>query len=139
MGPLDVQGHVDFWWRAGLTSTKMYQSVLKGCPSLGKVKPDKACRALLAEMMKDVGDFQQMGKGAGWWNVYNIYDTCTDMPHLQGAPSSGELLAIKNAEHSATWVCGGRGTETNYFNRADVQKALHVNRTTKWGPDDDGL
>ncbi|CAE7563263.1 SCPL27 [Symbiodinium sp. CCMP2456] len=43
MGPFDVQGHVDFWWRTGLTSSKLYHSVQKACPSLGQAKPDGRC------------------------------------------------------------------------------------------------
>jgi hypothetical protein len=146
MGPLDVQGHVDFWWRHGLISTKIYQSALKTCPSLGKVVPDAACHKLLKEMQKGVGNFQDMGKGAGWWNVYNVYDTCSDMPHLKGSSRSWEPLSPhagphfgETVEHSATWVCGGMRTIASYFNRADVQKAIHVGRTTKWKPSDDAL
>jgi len=33
------------------------------------------------------------------------------------------------AEHSAAWYCGGVRAVEDYFNRADVQSALHVNRT----------
>ena len=43
MGPFDVQGHVDFWWRTGLTSSKLYRSLQKACPSLGRVEPDGRC------------------------------------------------------------------------------------------------
>lgn len=142
MGPIDVQGHVDFWWRVGLVSTKMYQSATKACPSLGKAAPDEACRRILSSMQQSIGNFQDMGKGAAWWNVYNIYDTCSDMPHLKGASrlhqqSSG--LLDSGPEHSAMWVCGGMKAITSYFNRADVQKAIHVERTTAWKPNDDGL
>merc|ERR1711971_528280 len=92
-------------------------------------------------MQKSVGNFQAMDEGAAWWNVYNIYDTCTDMPHqsfrsqryVQGRDLNGER------ENSATWACGGMQAITSYFNRADVQKAIHVNRTTAWKPNDNGL
>lgn len=112
---------------------------MKACPSLGKVAPDRACRTILQAMQKGVGNFQSMGKGAGWWNVYNIYDTCSDMPHLKGSGNRGEPQSSKTAEQSASWVCGGMRTITQYFNRADVQKAIHVGRTTKWVPNDDAL
>ena len=46
MGPFDVQGHVDFWWRTGLTSSKLYHSVQKACPALGQEKPDRRCMNL---------------------------------------------------------------------------------------------
>lgn len=129
MGPLDVQGHVDFWWRAGLTSTKMYNSVVQSCPSLGRVKPDEKCGKLLKEMRSRIGNPEKMGSGTSWWNVYNIYDTCSDMPHLASAQHS--------VEHSATWVCGGMRTIEEYFNRAEVQQAIHVPRTRGWKTSDD--
>jgi len=146
MGPLDVQGHVDFWWRSGLTSTKLYQSAMRACPSLGKLPPDTACRSILKEMQKCVGNFQEMGTGAGWWNVYNIYDTCTDMPHLRGndrikppSRTQWDLGSGETAEHSVSWMCGGMRAIADYFNRANVQNAIHVGRTSDWEPNDSGI
>merc|ERR1719210_2444137 len=126
----------------------MYESAMRVCPSLGKVPPDMACCTILKAMQKSVGNFQDMGKGAGWWNVYNIYDMCSDMPHLLSNEHEFQWLLCgtpwhqqlnETPEHSASWVCGGMLAITRYFNREDVQKAIHVGRTTKWTTNDDCL
>ena len=95
---------------------------------------------LLQHMKSRIGNFEELGAGAAWWNVYNIYDTCNDMPHLQRqGPSEAAKSKLSSFEHSATWVCGGIRALEDYFNRADVQDAIHVKRTTNWTVNDDGI
>eukprot|EP00928_Gymnodinium_smaydae_P007473 TRINITY_DN12687_c0_g1_i1.p1 TRINITY_DN12687_c0_g1~~TRINITY_DN12687_c0_g1_i1.p1 ORF type:complete len:234 (+),score=14.04 TRINITY_DN12687_c0_g1_i1:1-702(+) len=107
------------------------------CPSLGTVHPDEACRNVLKVVHKAIGNFQAMGSDAGWWNVYNIYDTCSDMPHMT---RHRRLMASgSDVETSATWVCGSMRAVKTYFNRADVQVALHVPRMDDWSPNDDDI
>merc|ERR1712070_652480 len=130
-GPMEVQARVTFWLRAGLISTKMYNSVMESCPSLGRVVPDEKCGKLLKDMRSRIGNPEKMDSGTSWWNVYNIYDTCTDMPHLGSVQHS--------VEYSETWYCGGMRTIEDYFNRAEVQQAIHVPRTYGWKISDDNL
>ncbi len=68
------------------------------------------------------------------------------MPHLRGSrrplwqtSAKWDAESGETVEHSASWVCGGMRAIADYFNRADVQKAIHVSRTTKWTPNDDAL
>ena len=68
-------------------------------------------------MKSRIGNFEELGTGAAWWNVYNIDDTCSDMPHLQRHGTSDTPLdkpkvavaktKLASPQRSATWVCGG--------------------------------
>ena len=68
------------------------------------------------------------------------------MPHLRGsgqrqppAITLQDLSASDPVQHTASWVCGGMRAISDYFKRADVQKAIHVGRTTNWVPNDDAI
>ena len=56
--PNDVQHHIDYFWRSGLTSNAMYERVNKACEGkLANPKPGDACDTALQDMLTSMGDF----------------------------------------------------------------------------------
>ena len=56
--PDDVQHHIDYFWRSGLTSNAMYERVNKACEGkLANPKPGDACDSALQDMLTSMGDF----------------------------------------------------------------------------------
>lgn len=78
-------------------------------------------------MSREIGDFTNSSLK---WDVYDIYDTCTDMPHASAPPPHRHWLGstdIRQAvEYEATWACGGLAATTTYLNLKSVREALHV-------------
>lgn len=93
-------------------------------------------------MDEAIGNFEDSGT---YWNVYDIYDTCSDMPHLsetrQRRSRSLHNRAARGSspEHSPFWYCGGFGALTKYMNMEVVKSAMHLppGLKRKWAPDAD--
>ena len=74
-----------------------------------------------------MGDFTT---GRQDWNVYDIYDTCSDMPHLSARRAATSAIPAERVyrdgtflgavEYSATWACGGMEVSGIYMNRPEV-------------------
>lgn len=133
--PEDAQHHVDFFHRASLTDDQMALSVRDACPDLAIVTPSATCTRALNAMLTSMGDFTSNTT----WNVYDIYSTCSDMPHLT-ANEGRRTGKAASGEQSATWYCGGDKATSIWMNLPAVQEALHVNtsRAKKpWAPERD--
>ena len=79
-------------------------------------------------------------------NVYEIYDTCSDMPHrrLQSATADTAREFVggdvkEAAEYQVHWACGGKRATEAYLDSAEVREAIHVTPTAlrKWGMETD--
>eukprot|EP00930_Biecheleria_cincta_P001866 TRINITY_DN102955_c0_g1_i1.p1 TRINITY_DN102955_c0_g1~~TRINITY_DN102955_c0_g1_i1.p1 ORF type:complete len:492 (+),score=46.59 TRINITY_DN102955_c0_g1_i1:196-1476(+) len=121
--PDDARHHVDYFYRAGLISERQYAGVHASCPDF--CRPSGQCSHALKAMMASAGKFEDRGT---WWNVYDIYDTCSDMPHISSRKSrrlsqSGWSPA---PERQVGWFCGGRSVTTDYMNHPHVRRAMHI-------------
>lgn len=123
----DGIGTVTYWWSHSMISDKTYKSILKNCNFKSDKSWGKCDEAVEYAMNHEFGDIDQ----------YSIYTpTC-------GAASTSRKRAnisgaLKNSliglRFSGYDPCTERYAET-YYNRPDVQKALHANTTAipyKW-------
>ena len=151
--PEDVRHHVDFFYRAGLADEPLYESVQAACAA-DWWRPTAACSARLREMAAAIGEFERRGS---YWNVYNIHDTCSDMPHAAAAAQGhratttavppmttmaravgSSVAALDAAEHSETWYCGGDAATSRYMNHPSVRAAMGITESLpRWELDVD--
>jgi len=134
-GPNSEQNDVDMFYGKGLFSKKLYDQIYQTCkfPNTRTF----ACNRLLEKMSSEVGPH----------NVYDIYDNCPQTEEwLKRSGKSMRWLtnylrdqmstSVKlNAEASSylhqlgggyDWSCGGLDSMETYFQRTDVQQALHL-------------
>mmetsp|Transcript_76316 Transcript_76316/g.174812 ORF Transcript_76316/g.174812 Transcript_76316/m.174812 type:complete len:516 (+) Transcript_76316:18-1565(+) len=121
--PEDARHHVDFFFRAGLMSEATYHRVVAACTDWWK--PSEKCSAALNEAREAIGDFEEPGT---YWNVYNIYDTCSDMPH----ESRAQRAKLGQPEQGASWFCGGLRTTQIYMNHPMVRRAMGATERSEW-------
>jgi len=133
--PQDHRHHIDFFFRAGLVSEKIYMRVQTAC-NADWWRPSERCSAEMFKMQEAMGDFSVAGT---YWNVYDIYDTCTDMPHRSRAKR--RMLPRRHSarqppEHSHMWYCGGHHATEKYMNLEIVRRAMHIPASVKkhWRP-----
>lgn len=143
--PEDARHHVDFFFRAGLVSEKLYAEAQARCGA-DWWRPTARCSETLHRMSKAMGNFEESGS---YWNVYDIYDTCSDMPHLrstQHVRASGRLGRSTlgegesaDPEHSAMHYCGGHAAAAQYMNLGAVRAAMHIpaNVSSVWAASQD--
>ena len=78
-------------------------------------------------MANTIGRFERRGS---YWNVYDIHDTCSDMPHASAAAGSTTVSLAATAgpaERQAGWWCGSKAATTAYMNHLEVRAALGIN------------
>uniref|UniRef100_A0A0A9FQ71 Uncharacterized protein n=1 Tax=Arundo donax TaxID=35708 RepID=A0A0A9FQ71_ARUDO len=135
----DQLGMVEYAWSHAIISDELYSAVRRECDSFKEEadggKPSKGCSPALRAFLGAYDDI----------DIYSIYTpTCLLTPSPAGAgatprrPSrlvaAPRLLSKHDAWHWMKRVPAGYDpcTEayvTEYFNRGDVQRALHANRT----------
>ena len=123
----DSIGTVTYWWTHAIISDQTYKSILRNCNFTGD-KASKACDdAVFYAMNHEFGDIDQ----------YSIYTpTCTSL--LSKNDTMTKHLRLKNTllrrRVSGYDPCTESYAE-KYFNRKDVQEAMHANTTRipyKW-------
>lgn len=132
-GPNSERNDVELFFGKGLFSPKLHNSILEACkfPSTS----DASCQRLLSQMHEEVGPH----------NVYNIYDNCPQTQNFlkktgksmkwlteylrSGMSHPQEMHAnLKNMSGGYDWACGGPYIAGDYLTRADVRKALHLDK-----------
>ncbi|KAM0923789.1 hypothetical protein ACQ4PT_005311 [Festuca glaucescens] len=135
----DQLGMVEYAWSHAIISDELHAAVTRECDSFREEadggRPGKGCSSAVKAFMSSFDDI----------DIYSIYTpTCLASAASPGnstaAPRPSRLVAAPRlfSQHEA-WHMMGRApagfdpcTEayvTKYFNRHDVQRALHANRT----------
>ncbi|TVU15136.1 hypothetical protein EJB05_38641 [Eragrostis curvula] len=133
----DQLGMVEYAWSHAIISDELYSAVRRECDSFKEEadggRPGKGCSPALRAFLRAYDDI----------DIYSIYTpTCLSPSTPAGArrPAPSRLVAAPrlfskhDAWHRMNRVPAGYDpcTEayvTKYFNRGDVQRALHANRT----------
>ncbi|XP_047951379.1 serine carboxypeptidase 24-like [Salvia hispanica] len=120
----DYIGTVNYWWSHALISDHTYNSLLKLCNNSFKSTYPK-CVDILIYADQEIGKINQ----------YNIYTEACNVTQAGGGRSK-RFLHYKRVAQSTTGFdpCTESYAEI-YYNRPDVQKALHANTTAipyKW-------
>jgi len=137
-GPNSEQNDLDMYFGKGLVSKRTYKLAYSSCnfPKTNGL----ACQAVLADAFNEVGPH----------NVYDIYDNCPQTAEWLKRTGKSMRWLINNlrskmgSRHTNAsvglhddlielgggydWQCGGMPAMANFFEREDVQKALHLGR-----------
>ena len=118
----DNIGTVTYWWTHAMISDQTYKSILKNC-NFSSDKATKPCdHAVYYAMNHEFGDIDQ----------YSIYTpTCSA---LLPSNSSNTMLRMRLKNSLLRRRVSGYDPCTEsyaekYYNRKDVQKAMHANTT----------
>ncbi|OQU85873.1 hypothetical protein SORBI_3004G329000 [Sorghum bicolor] len=113
----DNIGTVTYWWTHAMISDRTYKAILKSC-NFSSSNISRFCnRAMNYAMNQEFGDIDQ----------YSIYT-----PSCAAARSNATVLRFKNTLIRRRSFGYDPCTETyaeKYYNRLDVQKAMHANTT----------
>ncbi|KAK6151567.1 hypothetical protein DH2020_014202 [Rehmannia glutinosa] len=115
----DNIGTVTYWWSHSMISDKTYKLILKSCDFRSQNTSEKCDNAVSYAMNHEFGDIDQ----------YSIY-TPTCKAASQKKPKHS--LRLKNTLISLRFSGYDPCTESyaeKYYNRVDVQKAMHANST----------
>ncbi|RAL37720.1 unnamed protein product [Cuscuta campestris] len=120
----DNIGTVTYWWTHAMISDKSYKTILNSCNFTSHTTSSKCDDAVDYAVNNEFGSIDQ----------YSIYTpSCRETSN-----SSGTLIRLKNTlihrRVSGYDPCTERYAEI-YYNRPDVQKAMHANSTAipyKW-------
>lgn len=110
----DNLGTVDYWWTHAIISDQLHRSILRYC-DFSTVNTSTACSQMIEAVSKETGHI----------DPYNIY-----MPSCSN-PLGKRQFQFKNSllrRISGYDPCIENNAEV-YFNRPDVQKAFHANKT----------
>ncbi|KAL1563524.1 Serine carboxypeptidase 24 [Salvia divinorum] len=112
----DYIGTVNYWWSHSLTSDRTYNLLLKSCNNSFK-NPSQKCQDILRYADQEIGKINQ----------YSIYtEACNE---TQGGGRSKHFLQHKRDAHFTGYDPCTESYAEIYYNRPDVQKALHANTT----------
>ena len=113
----DNIGTVTYWWTHAMISDRTYKAILKSC-NFSSSNISRFCnRAMNYAMNQEFGDIDQ----------YSIYT-----PSCVAVRSNATVLRFKNTLIRRRSFGYDPCTETyaeKYYNRLDVQKAMHANTT----------
>ncbi|CAI9098808.1 OLC1v1035518C3 [Oldenlandia corymbosa var. corymbosa] len=114
----DSLGTVSYWWTHSIISDSTYTSIMKSCNFSSDNSSQKCDDAVNYALNHEFGDIDQ----------YSIYTpTCSS-----GTPAANKHMRLKNSllrrRASGYDPCTENYAE-KYYNRPDVQKALHANTT----------
>ncbi|PIA63168.1 hypothetical protein AQUCO_00200888v1 [Aquilegia coerulea] len=124
----DNLGTVTYWWSHAMISDKTYKQLLNKC-DFRQQKNSDDCESLYSYAMdQEFGNIDQ----------YNIY--APPCNNSDGSRSSRQALHLPHRPHPSIRQYSGYDPCTEkyaeiYYNRPDVQKALHANKTKipyKW-------
>ncbi|CAL9227483.1 unnamed protein product [Arabidopsis halleri] len=118
----DSIGTVTYWWTHAIISDKTYKSILKYCNFTVERVSDECNTAVNYAMNHEFGDIDQ----------YSIY-TPTCVAARQKKNNTGFFVRMKNTLLRRRLVSGYdpcmESYAEKYFNRHDVQRAMHANVT----------
>ncbi|KAF6982571.1 hypothetical protein CFC21_000951 [Triticum aestivum] len=119
----DYVGTFEFWWNHGLVSDDTYQRLREACLHDSFIHPSPACDAAT-----DVATAEQ-----GNIDMYSLYTPVCNITSSSSS-SSSSLSQQRRSRGRYPWLTGSYDpcTErysTAYYNRRDVQTALHANVT----------
>ncbi|KAL3160666.1 hypothetical protein ABBQ32_010583 [Trebouxia sp. C0010 RCD-2024] len=142
----DNEGAVDFWWTHALISDDVRNSLLRSCnfSGVGPLQEDLSTAAGLESNGKTERCLNAISKTQHSMQRINIYDIYADVCLPKHAHSEATQLALQLGRHPAVTApaiakpgdydpCVDDEVEI-YFNREDVQKAMHANTTGMPGP-----
>ncbi|KAK1268108.1 Serine carboxypeptidase-like 25 [Acorus gramineus] len=119
----DNVGTVTYWWSHAMISDETYRRLMKTCDFRRRTESNGCARLFYYTMDHELGDIDQ----------YNIYASPCDVADVTGAtrrslsfPSQHKNLTVRQL--SGYDPCTEKYAEI-YYNRPDVQKALHANTT----------
>ncbi|KAI9192410.1 hypothetical protein LWI28_022546 [Acer negundo] len=112
----DNIGTVTFWWTHSMISDRTYRSILKHCNFTSEKSSSLCDDAVSYAMNHEFGDIDQ----------YSIYTpSCISLPNSTTIRLKNTLLRRRASGYDP---CTENYAE-KYYNRIDVQKALHANTT----------
>ncbi|KAL5582164.1 hypothetical protein UlMin_014606 [Ulmus minor] len=119
----DNLGTVTYWWSHAMISDKTYQQLMNTC-NFGRQKETDQCESMYSYAMdKEFGNIDQ----------YNIY--APPCNKSDGTSSTRQAMHLPHRPHQRMFrelagydPCTEKYAEI-YYNRPDVQKALHANAT----------
>ncbi|KAG8067613.1 hypothetical protein GUJ93_ZPchr0005g14835 [Zizania palustris] len=121
----DYIGTFEYWWNHGLISDRTYRLLNKSCVHDDSIEhPSPACAAALDASVAEQGDI----------DMYSLYTPTCNETASSAARSRRRIMAVKNGRHYP-WMTGSsydpctERHSTVYYNRPEVQKALHANVT----------
>ncbi|XP_057767819.1 serine carboxypeptidase 24 isoform X2 [Salvia miltiorrhiza] len=125
----DGIGTVTYWWSHAMISDKTYKSILKNCDFRSQQTSHECDEAVNYAMNREFGDIDQ----------YSIYTpTCGASSRKKKKKKIEVSRSFKNTLIGQRFSGYDPCTESyaeSYYNRVDVQKALHANITAipyKW-------
>eukprot|EP01059_Diplonema_ambulator_P034127 TRINITY_DN7488_c1_g1_i1.p1 TRINITY_DN7488_c1_g1~~TRINITY_DN7488_c1_g1_i1.p1 ORF type:complete len:487 (+),score=156.64 TRINITY_DN7488_c1_g1_i1:38-1498(+) len=134
-GPHAERNDVDLFFGKGMVSRKLRDNIYKTCGyEIPHIPEPEKCAQHYAEMETAVGPH----------NVYNVYDNCPDSA-LWSQKSGKSLTWLRRylADHlndpaaheyalslggGYDWSCGGMSAVKKFFERSDVQQAMHLGK-----------
>ncbi|MQL74195.1 hypothetical protein Taro_006556 [Colocasia esculenta] len=116
----DWQGMTDYAWSHAVVSDQTHGSILKDCDFFSSNPWSNSCSAGVDEVLDQLHKI----------DIYSLY-TPVCIKNSTGSPPTRRLLS-RNSSKMMPWLMGGYDpcvddTVTSFYNRIDVQKALHVN------------
>ncbi|KAL6864822.1 hypothetical protein ACP4OV_015973 [Aristida adscensionis] len=118
----DQVGTFESWWNHGLVSDATYRRLGAACVNGSVEHPSPACDAALAAATEEQGNI----------DPYSLYTPPCNLTSPSPSPSSAAATTTRRRRHP--WMRGSYDpcTErhsTVYYNRPEVQRALHANVT----------
>eukprot|EP01065_Artemidia_motanka_P001366 TRINITY_DN10621_c0_g3_i3.p1 TRINITY_DN10621_c0_g3~~TRINITY_DN10621_c0_g3_i3.p1 ORF type:complete len:502 (+),score=160.20 TRINITY_DN10621_c0_g3_i3:68-1507(+) len=139
-GPNEDKMDVDLFYGKGLVAKKLRDATYAACGWSNATAAAADCNSMLDAVDTAVGPH----------NVYNIYDNCPGAAAWSQASGkstgwlrrflrsnmhrpAGAAAEAKALGGGYDWACGGMNDYAKFFERADVQKALHLNKPGQSG------
>ncbi|XXG51833.1 hypothetical protein AAC387_Pa03g0314 [Persea americana] len=117
---LDSLGMVTYWWSHSMISDRSYRSILSLC-NFALPKKSPTCRkAIYYAMNSEIGDI----------DIYNIYaPSCPASSAQTGQSLVLKMILLGSHVYSYEYDPCTENYAEVYYNRPDVQKAMHANST----------
>ncbi|DBA70172.1 TPA: hypothetical protein ACH3X2_012218 [Trebouxia sp. C0005] len=142
----DNEGAVDFWWTHALISDEVRDSLLRSCnfSGVGPLQQEMLTAASLDRNSKLEECLKAISKTQHAMQRINIYDIYADVCLPKHVHNEVTQLGLQLGQHPANNTvsisapgdydpCVDNEVEI-YFNRPEVQKAMHANTTGMPGP-----
>lgn len=115
----DSIGTVAFWWSHSMISDRSYRSIMDHCDFIAERTSEKCDEAVSYAVNHEFGDIDQ----------YSIYTpSCMALPNSSTIRSPRFKNSLVRRRVSGYDPCTENYAE-KYYNRPDVQKAMHANST----------
>ena len=117
---LDANAYFPFMFHHALVGSEEFDLYQKQCPNFNT--PSAQCQNIINDIRNNIGPI----------NPYNIYADCIGKPSVGGACFTHQLAlqagkkVVRRVSDSQTYIpCMNVTGISNYFNRRDVQLAVH--------------